>query len=48
MDGLPIICTIYSEIELSTYEIIQIRNHIINGKEPNLLKQGIIEILYKI
>jgi len=45
---LPTICHIYSEKELSIYELIEIRNDIINGKKPDLLKQGIIEILYEI
>ncbi len=48
IEPIPIICYIYSERELSTYEIIEIRNDIINRKEPDLLKQGIIEILYEI
>jgi len=47
-EPIQIICNIFSKRELSTYEIIEIRNDIINRKEPNLKKQGITEILYEI
>ena len=45
---LPIICTIYSERKLNDDEIFEIRNDLILGKEPNLKKNGIIEISYQL